>query len=217
MRIATLIVTSMLLGGVAARAEKPRPLVGPAPAEGVKEARPRDEAADAAQRTYSAKVDARDAADLARVAFEAKRRPGPLADGERPAFDAVVAAYRKAIDLDPVGEIGGYCRVRLAGAHQYVGDFDGAGRILTEAVNVARGPEARVKAQYEMALFELQARKRPAQAIEWATRAREALDRTPDQAGNQAQADHLAAIRAKWETGIEQVIERAGAELKREK
>ncbi|HSI32133.1 MAG TPA: hypothetical protein VK986_00975 [Tepidisphaeraceae bacterium] len=217
MRIATLIVLSIVLGASQSRAEKPRPPVGPKAVEGVKEVRPQDEAADAAHRAHSARVDAQTTADLARAAFERKRRPGPLADDERGTFDAIVLAYRKAIDLDPVGEIGGYCRLRLAGAHQYVGDFDGAGRILTEAVNVARGPEARVKALYEMALFELQARKRPAQALEWATRARAALERTPDDPANQVEADHLAAIRAKWETGIGQVMERAGAELRLEK
>lgn len=211
----------ILLAGALARADappaaeppagnKPQPGVmppgGPAAGKGENEAelrarlaRQQAEAEESRRRAEIANASGQ--ADRMRAAFEAARRPGPLARADEPAFEAVVAAYRRAIGLDPAGETGAYCRLRLAGAYVYVGQREQAVRIMQEAVNIAPGPRQRVEALITLALHHLQAEHDPAEALVWARRAQASLPdfREPDE-------------RTKWETAISQTVARCEAE-----
>jgi tetratricopeptide (TPR) repeat protein len=183
-------------------AEKPAPPVGPGPA-GVGPAARVVDPEEAEHRRVSEAMDLEGRADLMRAEYERAHRPGGgIADPAM--FEKVVAAYRAAIDRDPRGGVGTYCRQRLAGAYTYVGDFDGGLRILTEAVNAAVGPADQVVACHGVALHCLQAMHRPAEAIRWYNRAASMIPKIEDE-----------QARAKWAVATAQGVARCEAEMKR--
>jgi hypothetical protein len=193
------------VAALAALAEKPAPPVGPAPAT-VRPKPPAVEPEDAGRRRVVESQQLRDRADLMRAEFERVHRPGGggAATADPAAFEQIVAAYRAAIDRDPRGEVGTYCRQRLAGAYTYVGDFDAGLRVLTEAVNAAVGPADQVAACHGAALHCLQALHRPADALRWFNRAAAMIPKIEND-----------ELRAKWAVATTQGIARCEAEMKK--
>lgn len=175
------------------------------PAQAAREqARRNKEAVEQAEhQAHVAREQARERGDLARAAFEKAHRPGPVAEKDRGAFEAVVAEYKQAIALDPNGEIGSYCRQRLAGAYTYVGNFDEAGRILADALAKARGAADQVTALQSLALHELQTRHRPGDALPWARAMQTAAETFTD-----------PSMQAKWHAASAELITRCEAEAK---
>jgi len=189
------------------RVNKPLPGVGGGnvdPAQAAREqARRNKEAAEQAEhQAHIAREQARERGDLARAAFEKAHRPGPVAEKDRGAFEAAVGEYKQAIALDPDGEIGSYCRQRLAGAYTYVGNFDEAGHVLADAVTKARGAEDQIRALQSLALHELQARHRPAEALPWARAMQTAAETFTD-----------PSMQAKWRAAAAEMVAQCEATL----
>jgi tetratricopeptide (TPR) repeat protein len=174
----------------------------PGPAVNDRPATPKAEPEDPAHKRYSDSVDARDKADLMRADYEKSHKPGPVAEADTKQFEKIIAAYRAAIEIDPRSEVATYCRARIAGAYTYTGDFESAQRVLIEAVNIAKGPLDQIRACHEVALHELQARHKPAEALRWYNRAAAQLDKLAD-----------PDEKAKWQFATQQGIERCEKEM----
>lgn len=156
---------------------------------------------------YSAAVDARDNADQLRAAYEnarsrqrrAQAAPPPAAND--PEFDHVVAAYRQVIVNYPGTQFEHDCRLRLAGAYQYRGQFD---RTLEETKQNAErfaGTKLGMESLQAVALTYLQALHDPAQAAAW-------FDRLKSAAGTLRDEDE----RLKWQVAATQGLARCETE-----
>ena len=147
----------------------------------------------------------RDTADRLRGAFEAAHRgPAAKAGGvEAAAFNDVVAAYHRAIGRFPGTEIECYCRLGLAGAYQYRGQFDAAMDEQKQAAERFAGTRPGLEATQAVALTYLQAVHDPAQAAVWFRQLRTA-------AGAARDDDE----RVKWQTAAAEGLARCEAEAK---
>lgn len=204
-RLAAILLATAATCG---RAEPPPPAVkpapGPAPAERTDPPPPKtDPAEEAAGRRRNQAIEARDHADRLRATFESAHRPGHMSEAATKDFNAVVQAYRAAIDVDPRGEIATYCRQRLAGAYTYAGDFEAGLRVHVEAANAATGAAERVRACQDAGYHCLQAMHDPAGAMKWFERARVHLAKIED-----------PAERAKWAAASDQAVARCEREMK---
>jgi tetratricopeptide (TPR) repeat protein len=198
--------------GVAA-ADKPapgEPAGGPAVGDGGVKAR-QDAAARAEEergRPLREAVTARNQADLTRATFEHEHRAGPLAKDAGDAFEQVVAAYQRAIQRPnsspEVLQVIVNSHLRVAGAYQYVGQFDKAVAQAKKGVEVSAGTASEVEATYNLGLIYLQAlhdlpsalaalkrtqelipatMKDPDEQAKWLTAASEAIARCQREAG----------------------------------
>ena len=176
-------------------AEKPKEGAAPAKVE-------KTPVVDVEHQRYSERVEARDRADLMRAAFEKEHKAGKTPEGDRAkAFEAIVKAYRAAIDLDPRGEIGTACRLRLAGAYTYIGEFGSAARVMEETVNVAAGAKEQVLACHALGMHYLQAMHKPAEALPWFRRAEVSVGKIEDE-----------QERAKWAAAVAEGVARSERE-----
>ena len=151
---------------------------------------------------------ARDAADLLRANYEKSHRPPPQGQGPGAAgaagdadFAAVVAAYRRAIDQFPGTELECYCRLRLAGAYQYHGQFDTALDESKRAAERFAGTRPELEATQAVALTYLQALHEPAQATVWFQKLQAAAGAVKDD-----------PERLKWQVAAAEGLARCNAE-----
>jgi hypothetical protein len=202
----TPLVALVLLASTAAFANKPAPPpVGPEPASGKQDApKAKAEPVDPDRQRVVESQQLRDAADLLRAKYEKDHEGGPPKPEDKKEFEAVVAAYRAAIDKDPLGENATNCRQRLAGALTYAGDREAGLRVLVEAVQLANAPMQEAEACHSAGLHCLQAMNKPGDALGWFRRADGILARIEER-----------ELRAKWNAAISNGIARAEAELKK--
>ncbi|MHC4644492.1 MAG: tetratricopeptide repeat protein [Planctomycetota bacterium] len=174
---------------------------------------------------WAAACKARDNADMLRAEYESKNRAGPPNDIR--AFVKVVVAYKEAIESFPMTEVAAYCCVRLAGFYQYTHNYQRKIRELAAVARAFAGTEQEAKALFDLALIYLQGHHNPAKAIPWFEAARDAFNRllpepTPTEAAEGSPADrlraerkkeHLAQLRLKWQTAIQQGLDRCRQEL----
>ena len=172
-------------GGPAVTNVVPAPRPNPAAKAEEERARPLREA-----------MEARDQADLARAAFEREHRAGPLAKDAEEAFAQVVAAYEKSTDRpnssSEVLQVIVYCHLRLAGAYQYVQQFDEAVAQAKKAVEISVGSPSEVEATFNLGLIYLQAKHDAPSALAAFKRAQELIPATMKDANEQAK--WLAAV-----------------------
>lgn len=202
----TPLIALVLLSSTAALANKPGPRpVGPESASGKQDAPARKpEPVNPERQRVVESQQLRDAADLMRAKYEKDHRGGPVKPEDKKEFEAVVAAYKAAIEKDPLGQNATDCRQRLAGAYTYAGDREAGLRVLVEAVQLAQAPMQEAEACYSAGLHCLQALHKPADALGWFRRADGILARIEER-----------EIRAKWNAAISNGITRAESELKK--
>lgn len=165
------MIAALWIGTAAANGEPPG---GPAAKDAGPEAQPKT-AADKAQedrdRSLNEVLAARDQADLTRASYERANKPGPVPTEAKEAFEQEVAAYAKAIDRPlaspEVIKVVAYCHLRLAGAYQYVQQFDKAIEQGKMAARVSAGTAQEVDATYAVGLIYLQAMHDRKQALTW--------------------------------------------------
>jgi tetratricopeptide (TPR) repeat protein len=207
-----LATCALIMASLAAAGQAEPPNRAPQGKKG--DAPKRDVPEDPKQRRYSEAVNARDAADRLRAAFEEAHKAGPIpehADAAEAEFDGVVRAYEDAISRDTadhaeVARVVTYCRLRLAGAYQFVGRFERAAEVAEEAVDHAEGTPEEAEACFNVGLVYLPAMHKPAEALPWLKRARAVAE-------GQAEADPQAA--AKWAVATAEAIARCERGMKK--
>jgi hypothetical protein len=148
---------------------------------------------------------ARDAADVLRANYEKAhgagrgKAAGGAGAGENLAF--VVTAYRQAIDRCPGSELECYCRLGLAGAYQYRGQFDATLNEARQAAERFAGTPPGLQAAQAVALIHLQALHDPAQAAPWFRKLQAAAAVVKDD-----------AERLKWQSAAAEGLARCDAE-----
>lgn len=200
-------MTSLFLAGVGPEPRRDPPADRPAPK--LPAAAENPPAAGAVRELHGQErndaIEARDNADLARAAYEKNRRAGPAkaenAADDEAAFAPVQAAYQNAITRYPGTEIDCHCRIRLAGAYQFRGQFDRAVDQAKQAAERFAGTEPGMGATQAVGLIYLQALHDPAQAAVWFNRLN-------------AQAADLKdeSSRGKWQVAAAQGLARCEAE-----
>ena len=188
------------------------PPAGPAVGDGVDRDQARRDAATRAEaertRPLREAVEARDQADLTRAGFERDYRPGPLAANAKEDFQKVVAAYELAtqrpITSPEVLQVVVNAHLRLAGAYQYVGQFDKAVAQAKKAADAATGTPGEVEATYEVGLIYLQALHNPQLALAPLKRAQERIVATIKDPNEQA----------KWNAATSEAIARCQREAR---
>jgi tetratricopeptide (TPR) repeat protein len=154
-------------------------------------------------------IQARDQADRSRAAFELSYKSGKLPADAKGDFDRVVSDYAKSIDRPLVSQdvmkVVAYCHLRLAGAYQYVGEFDKAVAQAKDASNVSAGTAEEVDATYNVGLIYLQALHDPKEALTWMKHAQ----------GLVASVLPDASDHAKWLTATAEGIRRCEQEAGR--
>jgi hypothetical protein len=162
--------------GLAASAEPPG---GPAVARGANDRGKvaADPAEDERGRALNEAIEARDQADLSRAAYELNHKAGKVTGDAKDAFDQVLSAYARSIDRPLVSpeviKVVAYCHLRLAGAYQYVGEFDKAVAQGKEAAKVSAGSSQEIDATLTVGLIYLQALHDPRKALTWMKRAQD--------------------------------------------
>jgi hypothetical protein len=200
---------------VPAIAEPPKPNVGPAPApvpdgDAKRRAALREAEEERQNRPVREAQAARDAADLLRADYERANKPGPVPEKSRGTFDAVVAAYKYAVERDvvhpDVAKVVAYSFQRLGGAYTYTHQPDKALEILKAAARKFADQPQEMELLLAVGLCHLQSLHQPAQALPWFKQAQALAANVPD-----------PQERTKWLTAAGQAIARCERETAKAK